>query len=140
VHTIVSFDFAVGIVPGWHTTVFPPYFVAGAIFSGFRDGADARFRCAAYGLQDFITDRHLDNMAKVMLAAGLIVAYGYLMEGFMAWYSGNYEQYMMINRLFGPYCVYCIGLSLIAISSFRSLLWFASGAPPTRLRCSCCRW
>ena len=85
---VVSLDFAVGIVPGWHTTIFPPYFVAGAIFSGF---AMVLTLCiplrAAFGLHDFITARHLDNMAKVMLATGMIVAYGYLMEAFMAWYS-----------------------------------------------------
>ena len=81
VHTVVSFDFAVGIVPGWHTTIFPPYFVAGAIYSGF-----AMVVCLAipiraiYGLKDFITERHLENAAKVMLATGLIVAYGYFME------------------------------------------------------------
>ncbi|WP_165223129.1 NrfD/PsrC family molybdoenzyme membrane anchor subunit [Aquisphaera insulae] len=107
VHTIVAFDFAVSVIPGWHTTIFPPYFVAGAIFSGF---AMVITLCvplrAAFGLKDFITDRHLDNMAKVMLATGLIVAYGYFMEDFMAWYSGNpYENYTILqNRPFaGPY-------------------------------------
>ena len=105
VHTIVSFDFAVGIVPGWHETIFPPYFVAGAIYSGFAMVFTLAIPLrAAYGLQDFITDRHLDNSAKVMLASGLIVAYGYLMEGFMAWYSGHaFETYVFTNRFTGPY-------------------------------------
>jgi molybdopterin-containing oxidoreductase family membrane subunit len=105
VHTIVSFDFAISILPGWHTTIFPPYFVAGAIYSGFAMVLTLAIPLrAAYGLQDFITLRHLQNMAKVMLATGLIVAYGYLMEAFIAWYSDNeFEQYMMINRVTGPY-------------------------------------
>src|SRR5271165_3772168 len=105
VHTVVSFDFAVGIVPGWHTTIFPPYFVAGAIYSGF-----AMVLCLAipiraiYGLKDFITERHLENAAKVMLATGLIVAYGYGMEAFMGWYSGNqFDSFLLWNRLHGPY-------------------------------------
>jgi molybdopterin-containing oxidoreductase family membrane subunit len=107
VHTIVSFDFAISILPGWHTTIFPPYFVAGAIYSGFAMVLTLAIPLrAAYGLQDFITLRHLENMAKVMLATGLIVAYGYLMETFIAWYSGNeFEQYMMINRVTGPYAL-----------------------------------
>jgi len=105
VHTVVSFDFAVALVPGWHSTIFPPYFVAGAIYSGFAMVLTLAIPLRkVYGLEDFITIRHLRNMGEVMLATGLIVAYGYLMETFMAWYSGNlYEQYMMMNRLFGPY-------------------------------------
>src|SRR5512135_2283617 len=105
VHTVVSFDFAVSIVPGWHTTIFPPYFVAGAIYSGF-----AMVLCLAipiraiYGLGDFITMRHLENSGKVMLATGLIVAYGYVIEAFMGWYSGNrYDAFTLWNRLHGPY-------------------------------------
>jgi Ni/Fe-hydrogenase subunit HybB-like protein len=105
VHTVVSFDFAAGIIPGWHTTIFPPYFVAGAIYSGFAMVMVLAIPIrAVYGLEDFITMRHLQNMAKVMLATGLIVAYGYMMEGFMSWYSaGEYERYMMLNRIKGPY-------------------------------------
>jgi molybdopterin-containing oxidoreductase family membrane subunit len=105
VHTVVSFDFAVGIIPGWHTTIFPPYFVAGAIYSGFAMVLTLAIPLRkVYGLQDFITRRHLENMAKVMLATGLIVAYGYAMEAFCAWYSGNqYEIYMFKNRTTGPY-------------------------------------
>jgi molybdopterin-containing oxidoreductase family membrane subunit len=102
---VVSFDFAIAIVPGWHTTVFPPYFVAGAIYSGFAMVMTLAIPLRAfYGLGDFITLRHLQNMAKVMLATGLIVAYGYAIEAFMAWYSGSpYEQFMILNRLTGPY-------------------------------------
>ena len=105
VHTVVSFDFAIGIIPGWHTTIFPPYFVAGAIYSGFAMVMTLAIPLRKlYGLEDFITLRHLQNMAKVMLATGLIVAYGYMMEAFGGWYSGNrYEQYMILNRMTGPY-------------------------------------
>src|SRR5207249_9133976 len=105
VHTVVSFDFAVGIVPGWHTTIFPPYFVAGAIYSGFAMVLTLTIPLrVVYGLQDFITAKHLDNMAKVMLATGLIVAYGYLMEVFTAFYSAeSYELFLIRNRATGPY-------------------------------------
>jgi len=105
VHSVVSFDFAVGVVPGWHSTIFPPYFVAGAIFSGFAMVLTLAIPLRAlFGLEDFITDRHLQNMAKVMLATGLIVAYGYLIEIFMAWYGDNrYDMYMSVNRMLGPY-------------------------------------
>jgi molybdopterin-containing oxidoreductase family membrane subunit len=108
VHTIVSLDFAISVVPGWHTTIFPPYFVAGAIYSGFAMVLTLAIPLrAAYGLQDFITMRHLQNMAKILLVTGLIVAYGYLMESFAAWYSGNqFESYMFTNRALGPYAPY----------------------------------
>ncbi len=104
VHTVVSFDFAVSIVPGWHTTVFPPYFVAGAIYSGFAMVLVLAIPIRAfYGVKDMITERHLDNAAKVMLGTGLIVAYGYLMEAFFAYYSGNpYEFFVLRNRALGP--------------------------------------
>jgi molybdopterin-containing oxidoreductase family membrane subunit len=105
VHTIVSFDFAVSVLPGWHTTIFPPYFVAGAIFSGFAMVLTLAIPIrAVYKLEDFITMRHLQNMAKILLATGLMVAYGYMVEAFTAWYSGNrFEQYVILNRLMGPY-------------------------------------
>jgi molybdopterin-containing oxidoreductase family membrane subunit len=105
VHSVVSLDFAVAIIPGWHSTIFPPYFVAGAIYSGFAMVMTLAIPLrAVYKLEDFITTRHLDNMAKILLATGLIVAYGYIMETFAAWYSGNpYEEYMMLNRMGGPY-------------------------------------
>jgi molybdopterin-containing oxidoreductase family membrane subunit len=127
VHTVVSFDFAVAIVPGWHTTIFPPYFVAGAIYSGFAMVLTLAIPIRKlYGLQDFITDRHLDNMAKVMLATGLIVAYGYGIEAFMAWYSNNpYERAVMLNRVEGPYRV--MYWALIACNVLApQLLWFRS--------------
>jgi len=104
VHTIVSFDFAVSVLPGWHTTIFPPYFVAGAIYSGFAMVLTVMIPARAwFKMHDFITDRHLDNMAKVMLATGLAVCYGYFSEVFFAWYSGSeYERFMMWNRMMGP--------------------------------------
>jgi Ni/Fe-hydrogenase subunit HybB-like protein len=106
VHTIVSFDFTVAILPGWHSTIFPPFFVAGAIFSGFAMVITLAIPLrAAFGLEDFITSRHLENMAKVMLATGLIVAYGYMMESFTAWYGNNpFEKFVLLkNRPTGPY-------------------------------------
>ncbi len=104
VHTVVSFDFAVALVPGWHTTIFPPYFVAGAIYSGFAMVMTLAIPIRKfYGLEDFITMRHLENMAKVMLATGLIVAYGYMMETFGAFYSGGFDKFMIQNRMMGPY-------------------------------------
>ncbi|MGH7461806.1 MAG: NrfD/PsrC family molybdoenzyme membrane anchor subunit, partial [Longimicrobiales bacterium] len=108
VHTVVSFDFATGIVPGWHATIFPPYFVAGAIYAGFAMVLTLAIPIrAVYGLEDFITMRHIGNMAKIMLATGLIVAYGYMMETFMAWYSGSeYETFMILNRFKGPYAFF----------------------------------
>lgn len=105
VHSVVSFDFAASVIPGWHSTVFPPYFVAGAIFSGFAMVLTLLLPLRSiYRLQDFITPHHLDNMAKVMLATGLFVAYGYLTEAFTAWYSGSpAERFWLFNRSFGPY-------------------------------------
>src|SRR5207253_3852868 len=105
VHTIVSFDFAIGIIPGWHATIFPPYFVAGAIYAGFAMVLTLAIPLRVlYGLEDFLTMRHLENMGKVMLVTGLIVAYGYVMEAFFGFYSANqYEQFMILNRMTGPY-------------------------------------
>ena len=106
VHTVVSFDFTIGIVPGWHSTIFPPYFVAGAIYSGFAMVLTLAIPLRArFKLHDFITMRHLENMAKVMLATGLIVTYGYALEAFNAWYGDNiYEQYLVLKeRPFGDY-------------------------------------
>ncbi|HWR49734.1 MAG TPA: NrfD/PsrC family molybdoenzyme membrane anchor subunit [Bryobacteraceae bacterium] len=105
VHTIVSFDFAVSVVPGWHTTIFPPYFVAGAIFSGFAMVVTLMLIARQwFGLQQFVTLKHLENMNKVILATGMIVGFAYGTEFFMAWYSGNkFEQYVFINRAMGPY-------------------------------------
>src|SRR5207253_2864429 len=105
VHTVVSFDFAVANVPGWHSTIFPPYFVAGAIYSGFAMVLVLAIPLRKfYGLEDFITLRHLENSAKVMLATGLMVTHGYITELFMSWYSDDkFDIYMTLNRMFGPY-------------------------------------
>jgi Ni/Fe-hydrogenase subunit HybB-like protein len=124
VHTVVSFDFAVAIVPGWHTTIFPPYFVAGAIYSGFAMVLMLAIPIRKiYGLEDFITDRHLQNSAKVMLATGWIVAYGYAIEAFTGWYGGNrYDQTLLWNRLYGPYANLYYAL-LICNIFIPQLLW-----------------
>lgn len=126
VHSIVSFDFSVSQLPGWHATIFPPYFVAGAVFAGF---AMVLILCIPlrrwYRMQDFITHQHLVYMAKVMLATGLIVVYGYAMEAFFGWYSASqYEVFMIKNRIWeGPYwwsywlLIFCNGASI-------QLLWF----------------
>jgi len=124
VHTVVSFDFAAAVVPGWHTTIFPPYFVAGAIYSGFAMVMTLSIPIRKfYGLEDFITMRHLENMAKVMLATGLIVAYGYMMETFTAFYSGNtYERFAFVNRMTGPYWMTYWSLILCNIA-IPQLMW-----------------
>jgi molybdopterin-containing oxidoreductase family membrane subunit len=105
VHSVVSFDFATSLVPGWHTTIFPPYFVAGAVFGGFAMVLTLAIPARKwFGLEELITHRHLENMSKVMLATGLIVAYAYSVEFFTAWYSGqHYEQFVFMNRPLGPY-------------------------------------
>jgi len=125
VHSVVSFDFAVGIIPGWHATIFPPYFVAGAIYAGFAMVLTLTIPLRKYyGLEDFITMRHINYMARVMLATGLVVAYGYLMEIFMAWYSGNeFEAFMVENRLTGPYRTLYFALILTNVV-IPQLLWF----------------
>jgi len=126
VHSIVSFDFSVSQIPGWHTTFFPPYFVAGAVYAGF---AMVLILCIPlrrwYGMKDFITDTHLHYMGKVMLATGLIVFYAYIMEAYFGWYSSSqYEWFMIKNRIWtGPYWMFywflilCNGISI-------QLLWF----------------
>lgn len=125
VHTIVSFDFTIGIVPGWHSTIFPPYFVAGAIYAGFAMVLTLMIPLRKwYGFEGMITMRHIDNMAKIMLATGMLVTYGYFMETFMAYYGGNkYEGYMMTNRLGGPYAPFYIAL-LICNCTAIQLMWF----------------
>jgi molybdopterin-containing oxidoreductase family membrane subunit len=124
VHTVVSFDFAIGIVPGWHTTIFPPYFVAGAIYSGFAMVLVLAIPIRKfYDVGDFITERHLENSAMVMLATGLIVAYGYAFEAFMNWYGGNpYENYLRWNRLHGPYAYWYYALLFCNIG-LPQILW-----------------
>lgn len=105
VHSVVSFDFAVSQVPGWHTTIFPPYFVAGAVFSGFAMVITLLVPARElFGLKDVVTIRHLDNITKFILATGTMVGYAYLIEIFIAWYGGNpYERFAFVNRAFGPY-------------------------------------
>ena len=105
VHSVVSLDFSIGNTPGWHSTIFPPYFVAGALFSGFAMALTISIPLRAiFGLKDFITARHLDNIAKIMLTCGLLVAYSYAVEIFMAFYSGDeFDKYMVLNRMRGPY-------------------------------------
>ena len=105
VHSVVSFDFAVSQVPGWHTTIFPPYFVAGAIFSGFAMVVSLMVPARAFfGLKDLVTIRHLDNMNKIILATSCMVGYAYGVECFTAWYSGSpYEMFALLNRALGPY-------------------------------------
>src|SRR5690606_8152703 len=105
VHSIVSSDFAIGLVPGWHSTIFPPFFVAGAIFSGFAMVLTLIIPTrAVFRMHDMITMRHLDNCAKLVLVTGLIVNYGYIVEFFIAWYSGDHaEKYQFfVARTGGP--------------------------------------
>lgn len=139
VHSIIGLDFAYSIIPGWHSTVFPPYFVAGAVFSGFAMVLTLIIPLRKlYHLEDFITMRHIHNMAKFMLAMGLIVAYGYLMELFIAWYSGDVAEIQTyMNRFTGEYWFLYFGLILFnvivpqALWSFKArsnlvLLWVIS--------------
>ncbi|HPK02574.1 MAG TPA: polysulfide reductase NrfD [Candidatus Sumerlaeota bacterium] len=125
VHSVVSFDFAVSVLPGWHTTIFPPYFVDGAIFSGFAMVMTLMIPARQwFGLKDFVTLRHLENMNKILLATGMIVGYAYSTEFFIAWYSGNlYERFTFIHRALGPYAwAYWIMISCNVISP--QLFWF----------------
>ena len=105
VHSVVSFDFATSVIPGWHTTIFPPYFVAGAVFSGFAMVMTLLIICRyLLNLENYITIKHLENMNKIILVTGSIVGYAYCTEFFIAWYSGNpYERFTFFNRAFGPY-------------------------------------
>jgi molybdopterin-containing oxidoreductase family membrane subunit len=125
VHSIVSMDFAVSLLPGWHTTVFPPYFVAGAIFSGFAMVLTLMVICRkAFRLEHIVTLRHFDYMAKIMLVTGTMVGYAYATEFFIAWYSGNpYELYAFLNRALGPYAwAYWIMITCNVISP--QIFWF----------------
>src|SRR5574339_141574 len=125
VHSVVSMDFAVSVLPGWHTTIFPPYFVAGAIFSGFAMVLTLMVICrTAFGLEHIITRRHFDYMAKIMLVTGSMVGFAYATEFFTAWYSGNpYEFFTFLNRAGGPYAwAYWIMVSCNVISP--QLFWF----------------
>ena len=125
VHSVVSFDFAAGNVPGWHTTIFPPYFVAGALFSGFAMVLTISIPVRKwFRLEDFVTITHLENCAKIMLASGLVVAFGYMSETFIAWYSGNiYEQGVFGSRLWGEFVV--VYWAMVACNVILpQLVWF----------------
>ncbi len=133
VHSIVGLDFSVAILPGWHSTIFPPYFVAGAIFSGFAMVLTLVIPIRwLYGLEGMVTMRHIDFAAKIMLATGLLTSYGYLNETFFAWYSGSeFELYMILNRMFGPYAffywllIFCnvVSIQVLWFTKVRSTLW-----------------
>ncbi len=125
VHSIVSFDFATSVEPGWHTTIFPPYFVAGAVFSGFAMVLTLMLICrAVFGMKDVVTMKHLELMNKIMLTTGSLVGYAYAMEFFVAYYSGNqYERYVFLNRATGPYA--WAYWSMIACNViFPQVFWF----------------
>jgi molybdopterin-containing oxidoreductase family membrane subunit len=125
VHSVVSFDFATAQLPGWHATIFPPYFVAGAIFSGFAMVVTLLIPARQFfGLKSVIELRHLEQMTKIILATGTMVGYAYAMEFFIAWYGGSpYEQFTFINRAFGPYAwAYWTMVSCNVI--FPQLFWF----------------
>jgi Ni/Fe-hydrogenase subunit HybB-like protein len=125
VHSIVSTDFATSIIPGWHSTIFPPYFVAGAIFSGFAMVITlAIIARKVFGLENYITLNHFDKMAKIMMVTGLMVGYSYLIEFFIAWYSGNpYEAYAFLNRAFGPYA-WAYWIMIFCNVLIPQVLWF----------------
>jgi molybdopterin-containing oxidoreductase family membrane subunit len=125
VHSVVSFDFAVSMLPGWHATIFPPYFVAGAIFGGFAMVMLLIVPSREwFGLKEIVTPRHLENMAKIILATGTMVGYAYGMEFFVAWYSGNaVERFVFVNRAFGPYAwAYWVMVSCNVLSP--QVFWF----------------
>lgn len=125
VHSIVSYDFAVSVLPGWHTTIFPPYFVAGAIFSGFAMVATVLiFVRKVFNMEHIITINHIDKMNKILLATGSMVGYAYAMEFFISWYSGNqFEMFVFMNRAFGPYAwAYWTMVSCNVL--FPQLFWF----------------
>jgi Ni/Fe-hydrogenase subunit HybB-like protein len=125
VHSIVSMDFATSVLPGWHTTIFPPYFVAGAIYSGFGMVLTLLIITRqTMHLERYITMRHLDKMAKVTMFTGMIVSYSYATEFFSAWYGGNlYERFHFINRATGPYA-WCFYLMVLGNVITPQLLWF----------------
>ncbi|HEY0792256.1 MAG TPA: NrfD/PsrC family molybdoenzyme membrane anchor subunit [Chthoniobacterales bacterium] len=135
VHSVVSFDFATAIVPGWHSTIFPPYFVAGAVYSGFAMVLNIIIPLRKwYRLENVVTEQHLDHMAKVMLATGLLLAYGYIFEIFFAWYSGDpTEQYSVVNRATGPYAPLFWLLLLVNVVLPQSLWWRSVRTRPVLL-------
>lgn len=127
VHSVVSTDFAVSILPGWHTTIFPPYFVAGAIFSGFAMVMTLSIIIRKiYHLENFITLRHLERMSKIMLLTGMMVGYAYATEFFIAWYSGNiYERFVFLNRAVGPYA-WAYWTMIVCNVAVPQVFWFKS--------------
>ena len=134
VHSVVSFDFATSQIPGWHTTIFPPYFVAGAIYGGFAMVLNLAIPARQwFGLKDIITLRHIENCCKILLATGCIVGYSYSMEFFIAWYSGQmFEKFTFMNRALGPFAwtfwtmVFCnvIAPQFMWSKRLRTNLWF----------------
>ncbi|OHV69045.1 hydrogenase [Mesorhizobium sp. LCM 4577] len=124
VHSIVSLDFTFAIVPGYHSTIFPPYFVAGALLSGFAMVLTIAIPLRwAFSVEDLITLKHMDNAAKLMIASGMVVAYGYVSEAFFAWYSGEaYERTMMVERAIGPYA-WMFWAMLVCNCGVLQLLW-----------------
>ena len=141
VHSIVSLDFAVSQLPGWHTTIFPPYFVAGAIFSGFGMVLTLliplRTICK---LEDIITMRHIELMCKVMLATGSIVGYAYAMEFFIAWYSGNpYERFAFHEPRVRPVLVGVLDMMVTCNVIVPQLFWFKKIRARTWWSCSSSR-
>ncbi len=125
VHTVVSFDFAVAVLPGWHATIFPPYFVAGAVYAGFAMVLTLLIPLRKiYGLQHLITMHHIENMAKIMLVTGMIVVYGYACEAFFSWYSGNpYERFMMMNRTWSGPMAWSYWMLLVCNFLVPQLMW-----------------
>ena len=126
VHSIVSLDFAITQLPGWHSSIFPPYFVVGAIFSGLAMLLMLMLPIrAVFRLHELITDKHLDNIAKLMLATGTILGYSYLCEAFGAWYSGDqFERFaMLVARPFGPYGILFWAMTLANVAT-PQLFWF----------------
>jgi molybdopterin-containing oxidoreductase family membrane subunit len=125
VHSVVSFDFATSLMPGWHTTIFPPYFVAGAVFSGFGMVMTLMLLTrAVYGMRSLVLMKHLELMNKIMLVTGSLVGYAYCMEFFIAYYSGNeYERFLFLNRYFGP--MWWAGWTMFSCNVFApQVFWF----------------
>ena len=136
VHSIVSMDFATSVLPGWHTTIFPPYFVAGAVFSGFGMVMTLLIVTRkVMHLERYITARHLDRMAKIMLLTGSLVAFSYATEFFTAWYGGNPdERFAFLNRATGPYAWAFWTMVLCNVARAPA----AVAAPRARAACPCC--
>jgi len=126
VHSVVSFDFAIAIVPGWHTTIFPPYFVAGAIFSGFAMVVTLLVIAReVFNLKEYITLQHLDNMNKVILATGMLVGLAYATEFFIAWYSGvPYERFIFMERALGSYYAWAYWIMVTCNVLSPQFFWF----------------